>query len=74
MVQRLGLTLPLTRAIALGLLVAGALALGSGCGSAGAPIGPTYTQEELRAICQRQGGWWHSDDLVGGYCEYRGGG
>ena len=45
--------------------------LDAGCGSA--PIGPTYTQQELKAICERQRGWWHADDLMGGYCEYRGG-
>lgn len=73
MVQRLGLTPAAARAVAIGGLLVGVLALGSGCGSAGAPIAPTYTQDELRAICQRQGGWWHSDDLMGGYCEYRGG-
>jgi hypothetical protein len=34
------------------------------------PVPPTYTQEELAAICERQGrGWWHSDNLTGGFCE-----
>ncbi len=33
------------------------------------PIPPTYTQEELKAICQRHGGAWHDDDLMGGFCE-----
>src|SRR5262245_1138962 len=40
-------------------------------GCVGAAVPPTYTQDELRAICERQRGWWHPDTLVGGYCEYR---
>lgn len=40
----------------------------AGCSSL--PIPPTYTQDELKAICERHGGWWHPDDLMGGYCEY----
>jgi hypothetical protein len=45
-----------------------ALTVLSGC--AATPIPPTYTQEELKAQCERQGsGWWHPDDLTGGYCE-----
>lgn len=36
-----------------------------------APIPPTYTQDELEAICERTGGWWHPDGLIGGYCEYQ---
>jgi hypothetical protein len=39
-------------------------------GCHGAPIAPTYTQDELRAICERQRGWWHPDGLIGGHCEY----
>ena len=46
-----------------------AVSLLAGCSRV--PIPPTYTQEELRAICERQGGWWHPDGLVGGYCEYQ---
>jgi hypothetical protein len=34
------------------------------------PLPPTYTQTELKAMCERRGGWWHPNDLVGGYCEY----
>jgi hypothetical protein len=45
-----------------------AMTLLVGCSSV--PIPPTYTQEELRAICRGQGGWWHPDSLRGGYCEY----
>jgi len=41
----------------------------AGCSSV--PIPPTYTQPELRAICERRGGWWHDDDLMGGFCEYQ---
>jgi hypothetical protein len=39
-----------------------------GCSSV--PIPPTYTPDELRAICERHRGWWHPDGLFGGYCEY----
>jgi hypothetical protein len=35
------------------------------------PIPPTYTQQELKVICERRGGWWHDDDLMGGFCERR---
>ena len=31
---------------------------------------PTYTQAELKAICERRGGWWRGD-LIPGYCEYQ---
>ena len=37
----------------------------------GVAIPPTYTQAELKAICERRGGWWHDDDLMGGFCEYQ---
>ena len=39
----------------------------AGCSSV--PIPPTYTQEELKAICERTGGWWRPDGLTGGFCE-----
>jgi len=40
----------------------------AGCSSV--PIPPTSTQEELKARCERQGsGWWHPDELTGGFCE-----
>ena len=58
--------LPARFVVAAGLLAA-TLAGAGGC--TGAPIPPTYTQEELRAACERHGGWWHSDDLTGGFCE-----
>jgi hypothetical protein len=46
-----------------------AVALGLASGCAGV-IPPTYTQAELAQRCQQTGGWWHSDDLMGGNCEY----
>jgi len=33
-------------------------------------IPPTYTQEELKAICGRHGAWWRPDDLRGGHCDH----
>jgi hypothetical protein len=50
------------------LLAACACGLFSACSSM--PQGPTYTDAELRAICERQGGWWRGD-LIAGYCEYQ---
>jgi hypothetical protein len=49
------------------LLVGATLWLAAGCSSV--PIPPTYTNEELRAICERRGGWWRGE-LIDGYCEY----
>ena len=49
-----------------------AMSLGSGCAGLATPHPPTYTQAELAAICQRNGGWWHDDSLMGGFCEYEG--
>jgi hypothetical protein len=48
-------------------LVLAALTILAGCSSV--PISPTYTQDELKAICERHGGWWHPDELMGGFCE-----
>jgi hypothetical protein len=59
-------TMPMALATALLVSLGASLAA---CGST--PIPPTYTQEEQRLICERQRGWWHRDDLMGGYCEYR---
>ena len=57
------------RKILLGVLLAGAAAgLGSGCSSMAQ--GPTYTDAELRASCERRGGWWRGD-LIAGYCEFQ---
>jgi len=48
-------------------LVVVAVTILAGCSSV--PIPPTYTQDELKAICERNGGRWHPDDLMGGFCE-----
>jgi hypothetical protein len=37
-------------------------------GCATAPIPPAYTKDELKAICERQGGWWRPN-ILDGYCE-----
>jgi hypothetical protein len=34
------------------------------------PIPPTYTEAELKATCERRGGWWRGE-LIPGYCEYQ---
>ncbi len=58
-----------TRKILLGVFLAGAAAgLFSGCSSMAQ--GPTYTDAELRASCERRGGWWRGD-LIAGYCEFQ---
>jgi len=50
------------------MLLGSILAVLAGCSSV--PIPPTYTPEELKAQCERQGsGVWHPDDLMGGFCE-----
>ena len=49
-------------------LVLIALTILAGCSSV--QVLPTYTQDELRADCDRHRGWWRPDDLRGGYCEY----
>ena len=56
---------PVLLAVALGI----ALSACAGCTTT--PLGPTYTQEELKAICERQRGWWHPNGLMGGFCEFR---
>jgi hypothetical protein len=48
-------------------LVAGVVLLLAGCSTV--PIPPTYTNEELRIICERRGGWWRGE-LIDGHCEY----
>jgi hypothetical protein len=35
------------------------------------PIPPTYTEAELKAMCERRGGWWRGS-LIPGYCEFQG--
>ena len=57
------------RRVVLGaLLAAAAGAALTGCASM--PQGPTYTEAELKAICERRGGWWRGN-LIPGYCEYQ---
>jgi hypothetical protein len=61
---------PLVSRILMGAaIVAVAWGLLGGCSTV--PIPPTYTQAELKAICERRGGWWHDDNLMGGLCEYQ---
>ena len=50
------------------LLLAATTGLLGGC--AGWPQTPTYTDAELKAICERRGGWWRGD-LIAGYCEFQ---
>ena len=40
----------------------------AGCGSVA--FGPAYSEEELAQTCVRRGGWWHPDELRGGFCEF----
>jgi hypothetical protein len=54
------------RALAVALLGAGACGLLSAC----ATVPPTYTEAELRAQCERRGGWWRGS-LIPGYCEFQ---
>jgi hypothetical protein len=58
-------TIAWSRAVLLGL----AVTILAGCNSV--PIPPTYTQDELKAICERNNGWSHTDDLIGGDCVRR---
>ena len=57
------------RRLVLGVLLAAA-AGGMVTGCASMPQGPTYTEAELKAICERRGGWWRGN-LIPGYCEYQ---
>jgi predicted small lipoprotein YifL len=50
------------------LLLGLAVTILAGCGSTARP--PLYTPEELRATCERQGGWWRPS-ILDGYCEYQ---
>ena len=50
------------------LLVLAAAGLMGGCSNW--PQTPTYTDAELKAICERRGGWWRGD-LIAGYCEFQ---
>jgi hypothetical protein len=49
-----------------GALLVGACGPLAACGSV--PHGPTYTDAELQAKCEREGGWWRGY-LIPGYCE-----
>lgn len=54
------------RVLAIALLGLGAATLFSACST----VPPTYTDQELKQICERRGGWWRGD-LIAGYCEYQ---
>ena len=58
----------LVRGILIGALLAAAGGLLVACGSE--PHGPTYTDAELQAKCEREGGWWRGY-LIQGYCEHQ---
>lgn len=53
-----------TRVVLLGLAVTVLV----GCGNTARA--PLYTPEELKATCERQGGWWRPN-ILDGYCEYQ---
>jgi len=55
------------RMLAIALLGAGVCGLFSACSTVYAP---TYSEPELRAQCERRGGWWRGS-LIAGYCEYQ---
>ena len=41
----------------------------AGCATGQAPISPAYTQDELRAQCERRHGWWRPRGVEEGFCE-----
>jgi hypothetical protein len=51
------------------LLAAAAVGVLGGCASW--PQEPTYTDAQLRASCERRGGWWRGE-VIAGYCEFQG--
>ena len=55
-------------------ILLGVLLVAATCGlysaSSTKPPGPTYTDAELKAICERRGGWWRGE-LIAGYCEFQ---
>jgi hypothetical protein len=55
-------------AVVFGLALSGLAA----CATPSASVPPLYTPVELRAECERHGGWWHLDDLRGDFCEPKG--
>jgi len=54
------------KAALLGILL-GALVL-SGC-AANWTTEPVYTKDDLKARCERTGGWWRPN-ILDGHCEY----
>ena len=50
------------------LLGAGVCGLFAACSTV--PYPPTYTQAELKASCERRGGWWRGN-LIRDYCEFQ---
>ena len=55
------------RVLAVALLGVGMCGLFSACST----VPPTYTDAELKAQCERRGGWWRGN-LIPGYCEFQG--
>src|SRR6266851_525098 len=55
-------------AVVFGLALSGLAA----CATPSASVPPLYTPVELRAECERHGGWWHLDDLRVDFCEPNG--
>jgi len=42
----------------------------AGSATGQAPIAPAYTQDELRAQCERHRGWWRPGGVREGSCEF----
>ena len=59
---------PYRRALVIALLGLGVCGLFSACSMTAYP--PTYSEAELKAQCERHGGWWRGN-LIPGYCEYQ---
>jgi len=55
------------RVVSLGGIVLSVILL-TGC--ADWSTAPVYTQAELKARCERTGGWWRPN-ILDGYCEYQ---
>src|SRR5260370_18791513 len=51
-------------AVVFGLALSGLAA----CATPSASVPPLYTPVELRAECERHGGWWRLGDLPGRFC------
>jgi len=66
--RTLGL-MSLSRALRVVLTLGAVGVVFSAC--AGAPIPPTYAEADLKATCERQGGWWRANLFLGsgGFCE-----